>query len=177
MSNTTICRANIIAQSIVQATLPATTIAGTTSDVPLTNPGVQPNDFIQAAFDAALVTGISIGNAYSNAANTVVVRLVNSTGASATQTAAHIGEDNLGAAVHSLLLGVPFVGIPSQRALSEAEKLIDSASERKVELLNTPIIGSFAKYIPDKRAGKRFSTRRHKIYKWKRTRRTKSAKF
>lgn len=97
--------------------------------------------------------------------------------ASATQTAAHIGEDNLGAAVHSLLLGVPFVGIPSQRALSEAEKLIDNASERKVELLNTPIIGSFAKYIPDKRAGKRFSTRRHKIYKWKRTRRTKSAKF
>ena len=87
MSKTTICRGNIIAQSIAQVTLPSTTIAGTTSDVTITVPGVQPNDFIQAAFDAALVTGISIGNAYSNTANQVVVRLVNSTGASATQTA------------------------------------------------------------------------------------------
>jgi hypothetical protein len=87
MSKTTICRGNIIAQSIVQTTLPSTTISGTSSDVTLTVPGVQPNDFIQAAFDAALVAGISIGNAYSNTANTVVVRLINSTGASATQTA------------------------------------------------------------------------------------------
>jgi len=87
MSKTTICRGNILAQSIAQVTLPSTTIAGTTSDVTITVPGVQPNDFIQAAFDAALVTGISIGNAYSNTANQVVVRLVNSTGSSATQTA------------------------------------------------------------------------------------------
>ena len=87
MSKTTVCRGNIIAQSIVQVTLPSTTISGTSSDVALTVAGVQPNDFVQAAFDGALVTGISIGNAYTNTANQVVVRLINSTGSSATQTA------------------------------------------------------------------------------------------
>jgi len=87
MSKTTICRGNIIAQSIVQTTLPSTVISGTTSDVTITVAGVQPNDFVQAQFDGALVTGISIGNAYTTTANQVVVRLVNSTGASATQTA------------------------------------------------------------------------------------------
>ena len=87
MSKTTICRGNIIAQSIVQVTLPSTVISGTTADVTITVAGVQPNDFIQAAFDNAMVTGISIGNSYTNTANTVVVRLVNSTGSSATQTA------------------------------------------------------------------------------------------
>ena len=86
MSKTTICRGNIIAQSIVQVALPSTTIAGTTTDVTFTVAGVQPNDFIQAAFDGAMVTGISIGNSYTNTANAVVVRLVNSTGSSATQT-------------------------------------------------------------------------------------------
>ncbi len=87
MSKTTITRGNILAATIVQVTLPSTTIAGTTADVTLSVPGVQPNDFVQAQFDAALVTGISIGNAYTNTANQVIVRLVNSTGASATQTA------------------------------------------------------------------------------------------
>ena len=90
MSKTTICRGNIIAQSIVQVALPSTTIAGTTTDVTFTVAGVQPNDFIQAAFDGAMVTGISIGNSYTNTANTVVVRLVNSTGSSATQTAGNL---------------------------------------------------------------------------------------
>jgi len=90
MSKTTICRGNIIAQSIVQVTLPSTTISGTTADVTLSVPGVQPNDFVQAQFDAALVTGISIGNAYTNTVNQVVVRLVNSTGSSATQTAGNL---------------------------------------------------------------------------------------
>ena len=87
MSKTTISRGNVIAQTIVQVSLPSTTISGTTSDVTLTVAGVQPNDFVQAQFDGALVTGISIGNAYTNTANQVVVRLVNSTGSSATQTA------------------------------------------------------------------------------------------
>ena len=87
MSKTTISRGNVIAQTIVQVSLPSTTITGTTSDVTLTVSGVQPNDFVQAQFDGALVTGISIGNAYTNTANQVVVRLVNSTGSSATQTA------------------------------------------------------------------------------------------
>ena len=86
MSKTTISRGNVIAQTIVQVSLPSTTISGTTSDVTLSVPGVQPNDFVQAQFDSALVTGISIGNAYTNTANQVVVRLVNSTGSSATQT-------------------------------------------------------------------------------------------
>jgi hypothetical protein len=87
MSKTTVCRGNILAQSIAQVTLPSTVISGTTADVTITVGGVQPNDFIQAQFDAALVTGISIGNAFSNTANQITVRLVNSTGSSATQTA------------------------------------------------------------------------------------------
>ena len=87
MSKTTITRGNVLASTIVQVTLPSTTISGTTSDVTITVPGVQPNDFVQAQFDSALVTGISIGNAYTNTANQVVIRLVNSTGSSATQTA------------------------------------------------------------------------------------------
>ena len=87
MSKTTITRGNILAATIVQVPLPSTTISGTTIDVTLSVPGVQPNDFVQAQFDAALVTGISIGNAYTNTANQVIVRLVNSTGSSATQTA------------------------------------------------------------------------------------------
>lgn len=87
MSKTTISRGNVIVQTIVQITLPSTVISGTTADVTLTVAGVQPNDFVQAQFDGALVTGISIGNAYTNTANQVVVRLVNSTGSSATQTA------------------------------------------------------------------------------------------
>ena len=87
MSKTTISRGNVIVQTLVQVTLPSTVISGTTADVTLTVAGVQPNDFVQAQFDNALVTGISIGNAYTNTANQVVVRLVNSTGSSATQTA------------------------------------------------------------------------------------------
>ena len=50
-------------------------------------PGVKSTDAVSATFDGALVTGISIGNAYTNADNAVVVRLINSTGSSATQTA------------------------------------------------------------------------------------------
>jgi hypothetical protein len=92
----------------------------------------------------------------------------------ATAAAAHVSEDKLGDAVHALLLGIPFVGIPTQRALAEAEKMIDKASERKSDLVNLPIVGPLASYIPDKRGGKRFSTRRHKLYKWKRTLRTRS---
>ena len=87
MSKTTIVRGNIIAHSIVQAALPSTTISGTSTDVTFTVPGVQSTDVVVATFDNALVTGISIGNAYTNTANQVVVRLINSTGSSATQTA------------------------------------------------------------------------------------------
>jgi hypothetical protein len=96
--------------------------------------------------------------------------------AAATSAAAHVSEDNLGDAVHTLLLGVPFVGVPSQRALAETEKIIDKASERKDDIANIPLIGSIANYIPTKRGGKRFSTRRHIVYKWKRTQRTRSVK-
>jgi hypothetical protein len=94
----------------------------------------------------------------------------------ATAAAAHVSEDNLGDAVHTLLLGVPFVGIPSQKALAEAEKMITKASEHKTQLASLPLIGSLATYLPDKTGGKRFSTRRHKIYnKWKRTMRARFA--
>jgi len=87
MSKTTIVRGNIIAHSLVQAPLPSTTISGTSTEVVISVPGVQTTDAIIASFDGALVTGISIGNAYTNTANQVSVRLINSTGSSATQTA------------------------------------------------------------------------------------------
>ena len=87
MSKTTILRGNIVAYTLVQAALPSTTIAGTSSDVTFTVPGVKSTDAVLATFDGALVTGISVGNAYTNADNKVIVRLINSTGASATQTA------------------------------------------------------------------------------------------
>ena len=87
MSKTTIVRGNIIAHSLVQAALPSTTIAGTSAEVTFTVPGVKSTDAISASFDGSLVTGISIGNAYTNTDNSVVVRLINTTGSSATQTA------------------------------------------------------------------------------------------
>jgi len=87
MSKTTILRGNIIAYTLVQAALPSTTISGTSTDVTFTVPGVKSTDAVVATFDGALVAGISIGNAYTNVNNQVVVRLINSTGSSATQTA------------------------------------------------------------------------------------------
>ena len=87
MSKTTISRGNISNNSFVQAALGSTTISGTSTEVTFTVPGVSQNDMITASFDGALVTGISIGNAYTTADNQIKLRLINSTGSSATQTA------------------------------------------------------------------------------------------
>jgi hypothetical protein len=87
MPKTTILRGNILEATVVQAPLPSTTIAGTSSEVNVSVPGVAATDIIFATFDGALVTGISIGNAYTNTANQITVRLINTTGSSATQTA------------------------------------------------------------------------------------------
>ena len=87
MSKTTITRGNILDATIVQASLPSTTISGTSAEVTLSVPGVLATDMVLANFDGSLVTGISIGNAYTVADNQVKIRLINSTGSSATQTA------------------------------------------------------------------------------------------
>jgi hypothetical protein len=88
MSKTTISRGNLLAQSIVQLTLPSTTFATTTTEVTISCPGVKSTDMIQATVDAAMVTGVAIGNAYTTTADQVIIRLINLTGASVTQTAA-----------------------------------------------------------------------------------------
>jgi hypothetical protein len=87
MSKTTITRGNIIDGTMVQASLPSTTISGTSTEVTFSVPGVSSTDMIIATFDGSLVTGISIGNAYTTTDGQVKVRLINSTGSSATQTA------------------------------------------------------------------------------------------
>ena len=88
MSKTTISRGNLLAQSIVQLTLPSTTFATTTTEVTISCPGVKATDMIHASVDAAMVTGVAIGNAYTTTADQVIIRLINLTGASVTQTAA-----------------------------------------------------------------------------------------
>jgi hypothetical protein len=88
MSKTTISRGNLLAQSIVQLTLPSTTFSTTTTEVTISCPGVKSTDMIQASIDAAMVTGVAIGNAYTTTADQVIIRLINLTGGSVTQTAA-----------------------------------------------------------------------------------------
>jgi hypothetical protein len=90
MSKTTITRGNILDASLVQASLSSTTISGTSTEVTFTVPGVTSTDMVIATFDGSLVTGISIGNAYTTTNDQVKVRLINSTGSSATQTAGTI---------------------------------------------------------------------------------------
>ena len=88
MSKTTIARGNLLATSIVQVTFPSTTFSTTTTEVTLSVPGVKATDKVQAQIDAAMTTGVIIGNVYTTSDNVVVVRLANLTGASVTQAAA-----------------------------------------------------------------------------------------
>lgn len=87
MSKTTMARGNILANSIVQATLGATTVSGASTEVSFTVPGVQTTDAVRASFAGQQTTGVGIGNAYVSAANTVKVQLLNTTGSSATSAA------------------------------------------------------------------------------------------
>ena len=88
MSKTTICRGNVLAHTICQLTLPSTTFSTTTTEVTIACPGVKSTDKIQVSIDAAMTVGVGIGNAYTNADNAIIVRLLNLTGASVTQAAA-----------------------------------------------------------------------------------------
>lgn len=88
MSKTTLTRGNILAATIVQVTLPATTFATTTTEVTIAIPGVKATDKIQAQVDASMTVGVIIGNVYTNTDNQITVRLGNLTGASVTQPAA-----------------------------------------------------------------------------------------
>lgn len=88
MSKTTITRGNVLAHSICQLTFPSTTFSTTTTEVNISCPGVKSTDKIQVQIDAAMTTGVGIGNAYTNTDNQITVRLMNLTGASVTQAAA-----------------------------------------------------------------------------------------
>ena len=88
MSKTTLSRGNVIAHTICQLTLPATTFSTTSTEVTIACPGVKSTDKIQAQVDAAMTVGVGICNAYTNADNAIIVRLLNLTGGSVTQAAA-----------------------------------------------------------------------------------------
>jgi len=88
MPKTTLSRGNVLAQSIVQVIFPQTTFSTTTTEVNITVPGVKAADFVQAQIDAAMTTGVGIGNVYTNTDNVITVRLINLTGGSVTQNAA-----------------------------------------------------------------------------------------
>ena len=88
MSKTTISRGNVLAHTIVQVTFPSTTFSTTTTEVNISVPGVKSTDKIQVQIDAAMTTGVGIGNAYTNTDNQITVRLMNLTGGSVTQAAA-----------------------------------------------------------------------------------------
>ena len=88
MSKTTMTRGNVLAHTICQLTLPATTFSTTTTEVTISCPGVKSTDKIQAQVDAAMTVGVGIGNAYTNTDNSIIVRLLNLTGTSVTQAAA-----------------------------------------------------------------------------------------
>ena len=88
MSKTTMTRGNVLAHTICQLTLPATTFSTTTTEVTISCPGVKSTDKIQAQVDAAMTVGVGIGNAYTNTDNSIIVRLFNLTGTSVTQAAA-----------------------------------------------------------------------------------------
>jgi hypothetical protein len=88
MSKTTISRGNILAQSIVQVTLPSTTFSTTTTEVTISVPGVKSTDFVMASCDANMTVGVGIGNCYTNTADQITIRLFNLTGTSVTQNAA-----------------------------------------------------------------------------------------
>jgi hypothetical protein len=90
MSKTTISRGNVIAHTICQLTLPATTFATTTTEVTIACAGVKSTDKIQVQVDAVMTTGVGIGNVYTSADNAIIIRLFNLTGASVTQAAASI---------------------------------------------------------------------------------------
>jgi len=90
MSKTTICRGNVLAHTIVQLTLPTTTFSTTTTEVNIACGGVKSTDKVQIQVDAAMATGVVIGNAYTNTDNQITVRLGNLTGTSVTQNAAPI---------------------------------------------------------------------------------------
>ena len=88
MSKTTISRGNVLAHTIVQLTLPTTTFSTTTTEVNIACNGVKSTDKIQVQVDAAMATGVVIGNAYTNTDNQITVRLGNLTGGSVTQNSA-----------------------------------------------------------------------------------------
>jgi hypothetical protein len=88
MSKTTITRGNVLAHTIVQLTLPSTTFSTTTTEVTIACGGVKATDKIQVQVDAALTTGVIIGNCYTTTDNQIIVRLGNLTGGSVTQAAA-----------------------------------------------------------------------------------------
>lgn len=88
MSKTTISRGNVLAHSICQLTFPSTTFSTTTTEVAIACPGVKATDKIQGQIDAVMTTGVGIGNVYTNTNDQIIIRLMNLTGGSVTQSAA-----------------------------------------------------------------------------------------
>lgn len=101
----------------------------------------------------------------------------------------HILEDELGEAMLAAFLILPFVGPVLYKAAGSLGKVAKKVSDRRDDIAMFPIVGqTVSDYIPvldeegetakpsGETGGKRFSTRKHKKYKWRKTIRKRSAK-
>jgi len=87
MSSTTIARGNVLSSSVIQYTLPVTTIADSSDEVTITVPDVQVGNIVLVSTGFAQTKGVACVNARVTAANTIALDFVNATGASAVTVA------------------------------------------------------------------------------------------
>ena len=80
---TTILSGNIANSFIMGVPLTATTVATAGANKTVTIPGLQVGDSVRVSLPGAQTAGVSVGNAYVSAANTLVIQFVNATGSSA----------------------------------------------------------------------------------------------
>jgi hypothetical protein len=108
--------------------------------------------------------------------------------ASLPSTGLAFAEGDLGQLAATGLALVPVVGDPAANALKQGESIMKTAIDSNSDLpLSVPYVGDYiakkrgekvqdAQKLLSQKAGKRFSTQRHKYTKWQKTRRNKSAR-
>ena len=87
MSSTTIARGNVLSSTVIQYTLPVTTIADSSDEVSITVPDVQVGNVVFVSTGFAQTKGVACVNARVTAANTIALDFVNATGSSAVTVA------------------------------------------------------------------------------------------
>ncbi len=88
MPSTTICRGNILYNILVGVTItPAAVLANITAEQSFTVQGLQVNDYVQVAAQAAQTAGVGVVNARVTAANTLTIAFCNFTSGTLTPVA------------------------------------------------------------------------------------------